>query len=296
MKLDDAGPPRLETNGPEPLRKFVRARQRGPSDASLERMSKRLATARGMATSAMNSERGGKGAEAPFAYYKLSLVALAVAGGLTFLWQHSDAAQPAATTESAFSPAVEPPKAEQLTTPPMVNLGLAPQPPAVGSQPPAAVGLRPALNSADDRAVVSVDHLPSVAPISARGSAAPTEAIARAATERAGPDRSSTELDFVLRAQAALTSDPQRALAITNEHARTYPSGEFIQEREVIAVEALSKLGQRDESRRRALALVQRHPRTPYAVRLERAIGRRLPASSATSASPAVPESAPSTP
>ena len=75
MKLDDAGPPRLDTNGPESLRKFVRARQRGPSDASLERMSKRLATARGMATSAMNSERGGKGAEAPFAYYKLGLVA-----------------------------------------------------------------------------------------------------------------------------------------------------------------------------------------------------------------------------
>ncbi|OJY25907.1 MAG: hypothetical protein BGO98_35515 [Myxococcales bacterium 68-20] len=293
MKLDDAGPPRLETNGPEPLRKFVRARQRGPSDASLERMSKRLATARGMATSAVNSERGGKGAEAPFAYYKLGLVALAVAGGLTFLWQRTDAAPTAATRESVVSPAVEPPKAEQLTTtpsePPIVNLGLAPQPPAV-------VGLRPAPNAADEPAVVSVDHLPSAAPISARGSAAPTGAIARASTERPGPEPSSTELDFVLRAQTALTSDPQRALAITNEHARTYPSGEFIQEREVIAVEALSKLGQRDEARRRALALVQRHPRTPYAARLERAIGHRLPAGSATSASPAAPESAPSTP
>ena len=160
MRLDDAGPPRLDTNGPEPLRKFVRARQRGPSDASLERMSKRLAT------SAMNSEHGAKGAEATFAYYKLGLVALAVAGGLTFLWQRTDAAPPAATSESVLSPAVEPPQAEQLTTPP--------------SEPPIA-------NAADAPAVVSVDHLPSVAPISARGSAAPTGAIARASTERPGP-------------------------------------------------------------------------------------------------------------
>ena len=88
---------------------------------------------------------------------------------------------------------------------------------------------------------------------------------------------SATELELVQRAQAALASDPNRALTLTNEHAVTYPKGELVQEREVIAVEALSRLGRNEEASRRALAFVRRFPQTPYAARLEMAIGRPLP-------------------
>ena len=96
-----------------------------------------------------------------------------------------------------------------------------------------------------------------------------------------------TELELVQQAQAALASDPQRALAITREQGRLYPDGDYVQEREVFAVEALSRLGQKDEAWQRAVALVRRYPRTPHVARLELATGRRLvtPASPSTASS-----------
>ncbi|MDF2692425.1 MAG: hypothetical protein K0S65_808, partial [Labilithrix sp.] len=81
------------------------------------------------------------------------------------------------------------------------------------------------------------------------------------------------ELALVQRAQASLATDPQRALATTDEHARAYPKGEFTQERELSAVEALARMGRKEEARGRARALIQRYPRTPYAARLEMAVG-----------------------
>ncbi|MDF2693626.1 MAG: hypothetical protein K0S65_2009, partial [Labilithrix sp.] len=129
-------------------------------------------------------------------------------------------------------------------------------------------------------AAIPVDELPSAAPPSA---SAPAPAFAggvrgasvRSSTVSAG-GASSPEIELLQRAKAALVSDPERALSITSEQARAYPSGEFVQEREVIAVEALSRLGRKDEAVRRARALVKQFPRTPYAARLEIAVGQPL--------------------
>lgn len=93
----------------------------------------------------------------------------------------------------------------------------------------------------------------------------------------------SGEFALIQRAQAALPSDPALALAIADEHARAFPAGELTQEREVVAVEALSRLGRRAEAKRRASALLERFPSTPYEPRLERALGERVsPAPSPT--------------
>jgi hypothetical protein len=61
-------------------------------------------------------------------------------------------------------------------------------------------------------------------------------------------------------ARAALGTDPRRALALTQEHAKRFPHGALIQEREVIAIDALSRLGQTDVARRRASDFERRYP------------------------------------
>jgi hypothetical protein len=61
-------------------------------------------------------------------------------------------------------------------------------------------------------------------------------------------------------ARAALGTDPRRALALTQEHAKRFPHGTLIQEREVIAIDALSRLGQTDAARRRASDFERRYP------------------------------------
>ena len=50
------------------------------------------------------------------------------------------------------------------------------------------------------------------------------------------------------------------AIVATDRHAREYPDGSLVEEREAIAVKALVALGRMDEARRRAHALEQRFP------------------------------------
>jgi hypothetical protein len=51
------------------------------------------------------------------------------------------------------------------------------------------------------------------------------------------------EAALLERARAALATAPARALALTKEHRRRFPRGLLTQEREVIAIEALERLG-----------------------------------------------------
>jgi hypothetical protein len=57
-----------------------------------------------------------------------------------------------------------------------------------------------------------------------------------------------------------------------------------VQEREVLAVEALARLDRMEEAKRRAKALLGLYPRTPYVARLERALGEPLPAAALSNA------------
>jgi hypothetical protein len=58
------------------------------------------------------------------------------------------------------------------------------------------------------------------------------------------------------RARASLRSDPQLALRLCDEHARQYARGKLGIEREMVAIEALGRLGRRAEARRRGEALL----------------------------------------
>jgi hypothetical protein len=81
------------------------------------------------------------------------------------------------------------------------------------------------------------------------------------------------ELELLTPAQAALhAGDFQRALALAERHAGLYASGMFAEEREAIAIEALSRLGQHDRARVRFTAFTTLYPHSGYRARLERTV------------------------
>lgn len=254
MKLDETEPTRLEDDGPDALRTLVRSHQTGPANAVIERMSKRLDAA---LASAPASRDVASGVERSFAPYKLTAVALAIAGGLVLSWNATHRAPPDVGSESVPASASEPSRVASAAT-------------TTVHESPSAETVEAAAT-----ATLSVHLLPSAPPPS---TSAPRSTRVQAPSGVRADQGSSTELDLIQRAQTELSSNPHRALAVASEHARTYPAGEFVQEREVIAVEALAKLGRRDEAVRRALALTKAFPNTPYATRLEKAIGRPISA------------------
>jgi outer membrane protein assembly factor BamD (BamD/ComL family) len=70
----------------------------------------------------------------------------------------------------------------------------------------------------------------------------------------------------LLRARRALSRhDAGQALAALERHRRRWPRGELLQEREVLAIQALSLAGSRDEARRRADAFLARFPTSTLA-------------------------------
>jgi hypothetical protein len=176
-------------------------------------------------------------------YVKLGGLALLLAGGLLAGWH---------TLRASAAPSEAMPEA-----------------PAETAQPAAV-----AIPTATISNAISVNELPSAPPSPGPSAPRPSE------PRRSHAAPSASELELVQRAEAALASDPRRALDIAGEHLRIFPSGEFLQEREVIAVDALARLGRKDESLRRARALIERFPRTPYATRLEMAVGQPLLAAS----------------
>ncbi len=111
--------------------------------------------------------------------------------------------------------------------------------------------------------------------------AAPSEEIAPpAAPAKASRADGKSETDTVKaeaalleRARALSTNNPRQALAITREHARRFPHGLLAQEREVIAIEALRKLGREDEAGQRATKFRESYPGSAH----QRSLGSSTP-------------------
>jgi hypothetical protein len=76
------------------------------------------------------------------------------------------------------------------------------------------------------------------------------------------------ELELLARARRVVASDPARALQLTAEHARRFADGTLAQEREVLAIGALSRLGHRDLAAARARRFIERYPDSAHRVRL----------------------------
>ncbi len=82
------------------------------------------------------------------------------------------------------------------------------------------------------------------------------------------------EIALVKRAYAALRNgDPQGALLLAGEHAKKFPAGMLTQEREVIAIDALVRLGRRAEAVQRANAFRKAFPSSAHLRRIDVLVG-----------------------
>jgi hypothetical protein len=114
---------------------------------------------------------------------------------------------------------------------------------------------------------------------SSRASSSAVEAIGRASTgpstepeNGVGPAQGS-ELELLTRARRVLLTAPVRALALADEHERSYPAGAFVQERELLAIDALERLGRKAEAAVRSQRFFVSYPKSAYRKRIEVIIG-----------------------
>jgi hypothetical protein len=102
---------------------------------------------------------------------------------------------------------------------------------------------------------------PGMSAMSATGAVGGMGAVGAVAEE--------SEVRLLQRAQDALSGAPDRALGLTREHAARFPAGVLTQEREVVAIQALLRLGRRDEARARAEGFVRAFPGSAHRRRVE---------------------------
>jgi hypothetical protein len=249
----------LGSEAPAELRQLLQsARADLPSEQQLQQLAKRLAPVLGglaTAGSAGSAASSGAGAGASAAagaaktsgLIKLGTViagAAAVSAGLAWGVQHAGDSSDVPRLRVAL------PAASALFRPRGEPVAGQPGAPVEQQAPPVPLQSAPSGSSA----------------LSARDAAGKN-----AATQRPGVN----EAQLLARAQAALASDPRRALTLTREHQTLFPRGALTQEREVIAIEALRRLGQSGAADQRAQSFRKQNPGSAHLPRIERAAPRK---------------------
>jgi hypothetical protein len=108
---------------------------------------------------------------------------------------------------------------------------------------------------------------PAVAP-------AAEESVAAPETPADAASRLREEAALVQRAERLLDSDPARALALTEERRRRFPGGALDQEAEVVAIDALLRLGRRADATVRARTFEAAHAGSVHARRIKRLLAQ----------------------
>lgn len=132
-----------------------------------------------------------------------------------------------------------------------------PPPPMVptASTASATISAPEASDTARDRPGVPVSSLPEVG-------AAPSTGVSTLRNDGAASARGlAAERALLDVARRSLASgDPNAALAASDRHAKEYPGGALVEEREAIAIKSLVALGRSDEAKARAGAFERRFP------------------------------------
>lgn len=217
---------------PAGLRKALRAAQ---ADVGTDQQVARLAGKLGpLLGPAVPVATGTAAAASAGGALKLGLAALALIGAGGGAWLLS-------APQSASPPAPTPPAA--------VVAPVAPTPPAE----PAPVAV------------------PGPSDATTSEAAAPKAKPAAPLPSKPTPPAAPSEADLLEQARTALKSDPSRALARANEAAQRYPRGVLVQEREVLAIQALRRLGRSAEADRRAEAFAKAFPGSAFQRKLNAA-------------------------
>jgi len=139
------------------------------------------------------------------------------------------------------------------------------------------VGTGSGRNTPSDPAAGSVGPIAKSegAASSARAPSNVTASGGAAAKPQETPKSGESEIALLRDARATLAVDPAEALAITERHRATFPRGSLGQEREIIAITALVKLGRTDAAQKRAELFRAAHPTSAYLVQLERILPKK---------------------
>jgi hypothetical protein len=137
--------------------------------------------------------------------------------------------------------------------------------PSVNSVPTSAIP-RP-VKSPTNR-VPTPSPAPTVAPSEPVPAPSSRPSIAQPKATDGGAQQN--EFELIGQARARMSSSPAEALAMAGRHARLYPSGVLAQERELIAIESLERLGRADEAKARAQRFAARFPGSAHLPRLKR--------------------------
>jgi hypothetical protein len=79
-----------------------------------------------------------------------------------------------------------------------------------------------------------------------------------------------TEAELLERAQRSLRSDPEGALELVRRAEARYPGGSLQEERAVVRIDALLRLGRIEDAKRRGEAFLRAHPDSVYRAKIER--------------------------
>jgi hypothetical protein len=142
-----------------------------------------------------------------------------------------------------------------------------PPPPAPSAQRPTSAHVSPKPSPVANAAPRVAESAASVAEHATAPAEAPAVDAARAAAklpEKPTPPARPSEAELLEQARAALKTEPARALQRANEHAARFPRGVLVQEREVLAIQALRKLGRSAEAERRAAAFAKAFPGSAF--------------------------------
>ncbi len=114
---------------------------------------------------------------------------------------------------------------------------------------------------------------PAEAPLTESSEKAPLVAKKASPGAKASTgDELRQELQLLDEARAALKSGaPARARVLLERHARRFPSGSFRQEADVLRVETLARLGERQKAASLAREFLNEHPESPHVERVGKA-------------------------
>lgn len=144
------------------------------------------------------------------------------------------------------------------------------------------------ISAATDSAGLGHDEAPTSAPaqtvpVNPGAPPQPTPAVQASASSNSATAPSlhrtttakpqTSEAEIIEQARVQLQNNPARALALTKTHRRLYPHGVLAQEREVIAIEALARLGKSRAAEKRAEAFRAAQPNSIHDLHLRSTLG-----------------------
>jgi len=159
-------------------------------------------------------------------------------------------------------------------------------PPAPAIVLPAPARSAPAAMDNPQQAPLEAPVAPAAGPAARRRRAEPPTDVGTAAPTPSAiePEPAPPALDaasrlreealLVRNAERLLGSDPAGALRLTEERRRRFSGGALDQEAEVVAIDALLRLGRRDAALSRARAFEAKHPGSLHTRRIRRLIGQ----------------------